>query len=223
MKFSSGLNSSDRKNIIETLGLTSISKVLGNPYPLGGHSGIEMGVETNLVNVERLSDLGNKDGAYKKELIYYNLIFGKGLYHNIDFFFQFAPLIQEEKITSFGSQIRWMFFESQSLPASLSLIIHNESTTFDNLVTTENLGFNLVESVSIDDVSLFVGIGQNRCQGTFIGGAEGITDTGETIKQDYFEKHSFMGLNIATGKYFLAAQLDRFVNSQLSFKLGLRF
>ena len=39
-----GLSESDRREIILTLGLNSATKMLDNPYPLGGFSGFEIGL-----------------------------------------------------------------------------------------------------------------------------------------------------------------------------------
>lgn len=216
------LTTKDRKEALQTLGLGSISKVLSNPYPIGGEAGIEVGVEANYLNVSNLSRLGNKADT-QREFSYYNFTFGKGLYGNVDLLVHFAPFLQKERVSNYGGQVRWMFFQSDSMPASTSLNFHSHSANFANLINTQSLGFNLIQNITVDDVSLFFGLGQVKCQGSFVGGANGITDTGVNEQEDLYETHSFFGINIALNDFFVAAQLDRFQESNISFKIGSRF
>lgn len=216
------LTSKDRKEALQTLGLGSISKVLSNPYPLGGNAGIEVGVEANYLNVSNLSRLGSKADT-QREFSYYNFTFGKGLYGDVDVMVHFAPFLQKERVSNYGAQVRWMFFQSGSMPASTSLNLHSHSANFSNLINTQSLGFNLIQNITVDDVSLFFGLGQVKCQGSFVGGASGVTDSGLNEQEDLYETHSFFGINIAINEYFIAAQLDRFQESNISFKLGSRF
>jgi hypothetical protein len=222
LKLPSSLNFNDRRIALQILGLGSVSKVLANPYALGGDSGLEIGLESNLINTENLSRLGQKTSA-QREYSFYNLTFGKGLYNNVDIFVHFAPLFQKNQVSNFGAQVRWMFFEAQTIPSSTSLGIHTQNTSFLDKIATQSLGFHLLQNITVDNVSLFFGIGQVKCTGEFIGGVGGVTESGITEKQDIYESHSFFGLNISLDTYFAAVELDRFTESSLSFKLGRRF
>lgn len=89
----------------------SASKVLDNPYPLGGYTGIEFGLASEFIPVEDLASLGSKT-TDKGEYNYYTLTLGKGLYYNVDMHAYFTPFGQAEKMQSYGAQIRWGFYEA---------------------------------------------------------------------------------------------------------------
>lgn len=216
------LTKKDREQSLEILGFGSASKILGNPYPLGGYSGVELGISSEFIPIVDIASLGGKTSS-QTELQYYSLSFGKGLYHNVDTFFYFSPFTQTENITSYGAQIRWGFLELPTIPAMLSFIFHGDGVNFFNQVNTRTLGADLIATINIEDTALFFGIGQARSIGTFIGGADGITDSGNNQQEDIYQNHTLFGLNIDFNNYFLAVQVDRFSQSNYSTKLGMRF
>jgi hypothetical protein len=80
-----------------------------------------------------------------------------------------------------------------------------------------------ITDYDVDDVTLYLGAGQIRAQGTFVGGASGITDTGDTMKESVSSGHYLAGINLKFAKVFLAMQIDRYTQSNYSAKLGVRF
>lgn len=72
----------DQKRALEILGFGAAGKLLDNPYPLGGYSGVELGLAAEFVPIDELATLGDTT-AEKGELSYYTLTLGKGLYYNI--------------------------------------------------------------------------------------------------------------------------------------------
>src|SRR5476651_1584350 len=98
----SGLNQSDRREIVRTLGLNSATKMLDNPYPLGGYSGFEIGLSSEFIDIRDIRHLGcapgsagcgNKTYSDESEWNYSRLTIGKGLYKDLDIFIHFiAPL-----------------------------------------------------------------------------------------------------------------------------------
>src|SRR6266404_3530405 len=93
-----GLNESDRREIIRTLGVNAATKMLDNPYPLGGYSGFEVGLSTEFIDIRDIRRLGCQPGqpgctnttvSDESEWRYSRLTIGKGLYEDIDVFFHF--------------------------------------------------------------------------------------------------------------------------------------
>src|SRR5476649_319848 len=58
-----GLNESDRREIVRTLGLNSATKMLDNPYPLGGFSGFEVGFSAEFIDIRDIRRLGCAPGS----------------------------------------------------------------------------------------------------------------------------------------------------------------
>ncbi len=216
------LSKPDRTRALQILGFGSAAKILDNPYPLGGYSGLEVGLSSEFIPMEDLAALGN-GSTDSGEFSFYTLTFAKGLYNNVDVHVYFTPLIQSEELESFGGQIRWGFFESVSFPLSLTAVISAGAANFSNLVNISTLGADLVATVAMEDVALYVGAGRTRALGTFIGGPDGITDTGETISEDILEDHTLFGISVEISKMFLALQIDRYADTVYSGKLGFRF
>lgn len=217
-----GLDSADRTRALEILGFGSAPKILDNPYPLGGYSGIEVGLSSEYIPLEDLATLGttSKD---KGEFNFYTLSFAKGLYYNVDFHVHFTPFSQDEDIQAFGGQLRWGFFEASFFPLSLSTVVFAGGANFSNLINISTLGADVVGTVNFDNVAIFFGGGRVRAIGKFIGGSGGITDNQETESKDIMETHSIFGINIDISKMFVALQIDRYTDSVYSGKIGFRF
>ena len=84
-------------------------------------------------------------------------------------------------------------------------------------------GADLVAGFTVEDLTLYMGIGTVRAIGSFIGGTNGVTDTGQTMSEDMSQLHYLAGVNLRFAKVFLAMQLDRVAQSTYSAKLGVRF
>lgn len=216
------LDKQDRKAITEILGLSSSMKLLGDPYPLGGYSGVEIGLSSEVIATEELSRLGDKAQA-SNETNYSLLTLGKGLYNNLDVYVQFTPFPQNENVSNFGGMVRWGFYQAEYLPAHLSLIAYANSMSYQNLINCTSLGYDLVIGFSVEDVTLYTGFGLVRSQASFVGGAGGVTDTGLTEQEESQQMHYLAGLSLKFSKVFLAAQLDRYTEATYSAKLGVRF
>ncbi len=90
-------------------------------------------------------------------------------------------------------------------------------------VSSETTGYDLVASVNMKDVSLFFGAGQARSAGVFVGGTNGINSSGATENTSVSSPHTVFGISIKLASIFLALEVDRYVQSTYSGKLGLRF
>lgn len=222
MSFPKNLSASDRETALSILGFGTASKLLSSPYPLGGFHGVEVGMTSEYIPLADLAGLGSKSTS-KTDLNYFNIMLGKGLFYNVDVFVQFIPMPQDESLSGFGGQLRWSFYETKFMPAALSLVVHGTATNMDNVLGAETTGVDLVGSVNMRDVSLFFGAGQARSVGTFIGGTDGITDTGKTETADVHSPHTIFGISIKMSNVFIALEVDRYVQSTYAGKLGVRF
>ncbi|MGZ3745338.1 MAG: hypothetical protein ACXWRE_14300 [Pseudobdellovibrionaceae bacterium] len=216
------LNSQDRETTLGILGFGSAIKLLSSPYPLGGYDGVEVGLSSEYIPSSDVARLGSKSGS-GNDVNYFNLVLGKGLFYNIDVLVQFVPMPQDELISGFGGQVRWGFYEAKFMPAALSLVFHGTSMNFHNLLGAETTGIDLIGSVNMRDVSLFFGAGQARSVGSFIGGTDGITDTGNTETTNISSPHTIFGISIRMSNTFLALEVDRYIQSTYAGKLGFRF
>ncbi|MEK2689953.1 hypothetical protein AAAA73_12755 [Bdellovibrio sp. GT3] len=216
------LDVGDQNRTLEILGYGSSSKILGDPYPLGGYSGVEVGVSSQFIPVSDLATLGSGT-TEKGEMSYYTITLGKGLFYNIDTFVYFSPAIQTEEMQNFGAQIRWGFYEASFFPISFSTMIYAGGANFQNLVNIATTGWDLIGTVNMENVALYFGGGRVRAQGTFIGGSAGITASGNTESRDITDNHTFFGVNIEISKAFIALEVDRYTDSVYSGKLGFRF
>lgn len=232
LSFPKNMSSGDRKRALEVLGLSSTGKILGNPYPLGGFSGLEIGYAIEVIPTTELSTLGDKEKSQKETAISM-LTLGKGFYYNVDMFLQFTPFTQNEDVKSFGAQIRWGFYQAEYVPAHLSLVMSGGSTNFQNKISTVSQGLDLIAGFSVKDMTLYTGLGIATAYGTFTGGTGSVSapevdpNTSQVVYASKSESvsspHYVAGINMNFQKLFLAAQLDRYTQATYSAKLGFRF
>ncbi|AHZ83649.1 hypothetical protein Bb109J_c3040 [Bdellovibrio bacteriovorus] len=216
------LTQGDQIRTLQILGFGSASKILDNPYPLGGYTGIEVGLSTEFIPAEDLSALGSKTQD-KGEFSFYTLTIGKGLYYNIDAHVYFTPTVQEEKMQNFGAQLRWGFYEASFFPLTLTAMVYGGGANFSNLINVSSMGYDLIATVTMNRLAIYVGGGRLRAIGTFIGGPDGITADQNTVTQDIVEDHAVFGINVDIAKMFIAMQIDRYADSVYSGKIGFRF
>jgi len=224
------LVASDRQEALRIVGLGMSAKLLSDPYPLGGFDGFEIGFSLESLPTDELARLGSKLSTPQESMTYPKLTIGKGVYNNLDFFLQFTPYRRADELTQFGGIVRWGFYQGQLFPFSASLLLHANSANTGNLLSTRTYGLDLMGGVSVGQVSLFGGLGVLQSNGTFTGGANGVTaiDAGETVSSSQNETvsslHTFVGANLSLFKVaFAAVELDRTEVPVLSAKLGLRF
>jgi hypothetical protein len=223
--------------------MNSSSKILSNPYPLGGYSGIEVGMSVEVIDIAALSRLGcdpgdadcpNTSRSDKKEWSYSRFVLGKGLYNDIDLFMSVAPPTPGVGLADFGGQIRWNFYEAQFLPIVVSTVVHANQLNIKNVFTNQNTGFELVAGVTVDDVAIYFGGGfiKSESQFTCSDADDGLIDSSDPqcvtsnsgyITQAEYGQHSLVGISMKFNTIFAAAQIDRYRDPVFSGKLGIRF
>lgn len=217
-----GLSSADRESALKILGFGSNFKVLGDPYPLGGYLGVEVGLSHELIATSSIGHLGN--GAQEQgDTTYPMITLGKGLYYNVDLFLSFMPLGLGENFSAFGGAARWGIYEMQSLPVHFSLQVSSNFSSFQNKINTTTQTLDVVGGWNFEDIVFFGGVGVIRSSGLFMGGPNGVTDTQETLTENLSQTHSFLGVSMRYEEYFAALQLDRADQVAYAFKLGSRF
>jgi hypothetical protein len=218
-----GLDRTDRQEAIRILGFGTSSKILTDPYPLGGYAGFEVGIQIENLPAEDLGRLGNTITTPQQDITYPKLTFGKGLFNNIDAFIHFVPYTQKLDQSQFGGTVRWGFFQAKYLPITLSTLVHFNNANINNQVTTRTFGLDLVGGINADNVALYVGAGPIQSRGRFVGGANGVTDTGNVEVENVNGVHSVIGANVHVASLFVALQIDRYENTTYSGKVGIRF
>ncbi len=216
------LASGDRSKIMQVLGYGSSTKILGDPYPLGGYDGLEVGISTEVLQTDQIAALGTH-AQPQAQTSYNTITVGKGIYNNIDSFVTFSLMGQSENVTNLGGQIRWGFFQASYLPIYLSAILHANSFNCENLIVTNTLGMDLIAGFKEGDVTLYFGGGPIRAQGVFSGGLGGITDSGQATGAGIMDSRFLAGLNLKFGKYFIAGEMDNYASAAYAVKLGYRF
>ena len=218
----SQLSRSEQIRTLQILGVASSSKVIGNPYPLGGNSGIEISMSQELINTEDLAGMSSVTDE-KNEVSYSQIYFGKGLYNNVDLFFHFTMLPQQDDISNYGFMMRWGFYEAADFPMSLSIQAYTNTANFDNQLRAQNLGADFISVFHAKDVVLYFGVGRVNSYGRFIGGVGGLTESGVDENISLVEYRSLVGSSVQFKKIFIAGEVSRSTQSSYHFKLGTRF
>lgn len=216
---SSNLSESDRDKVLRTLGNSSSLKILGDPYPLGGYSGFELGLSIETVSTDSFVDLG--DGSAGGKLLTYPVVsIGKGLYENLDLFVNFSLFGTENRVGTYGGILRWGFFESKTIPLTLSLSLQSLSNNFDNQITGELYGGMINVGLNFNNSSYYLGLGKVNAQAEF---AKEIVDSPNQEKAESSDTHFKVGAVWHFSPYFVSLELNRYYISHFTGKIGLRF
>jgi hypothetical protein len=240
-----GLSAADRADVVQTIGLGTAPKMLTNPYPLGGYSGFEVGYEMDFINVRDVNHLGCSVGTAscpnnhvpdEDEFHFSRFTIGKGLYHDVDVFFSFAPPIGSTNVSDFGAMARWAFYQAEFLPITFSFILDGNRMNIGDDFVGYNVGAELMLGITVDSFALYFGAGQIWSRGTFLvytdptnpgNGTVSSTDpeagnTGSII-EDKQQLHAVVGFSVQYENLFSAAEIDHYHDSVYSIKVGTRF
>ena len=247
-----GLSQSDRLEIIRTLGLNAATKLLDNPYPLGGYSGFEIGISMEFIDIENIRQVGCAPGtagclntAYSDdtEWRFSRITIGKGVYKDIDIFFQFIPPVGGVRITDYGGALRWSFYQARFLPINVSAVVDFDQLNYEDSFINLNVGADIIVGVNVENFALYFGGGEVQATGRFIGDSQSNTtpanicgpnctaspgdpaidpSTG-TVTDHISASHTVVGLSVHYDDLFAAAQVDRYLDAVYSFKVGMRF
>lgn len=213
------LSGPDRQEITEVIGLGSSSKLLSDPYPLGGYSGVELGFQMESINVDDINRLGATQPK-QKDFYYPKFSIGKGLYNNVDVFFHFAPFTQNVGFSEYGGILRVVLHQAAFLPATFSLLVHTNSTNLGNVFYSQSRGADLVAGINVGNFALYIGGGKVEAAGQF---SRDITNTGGDENNFVGGFHSFLGGSFDYEPIFVAFQVDEYTQAVFSSRIGVRF
>lgn len=217
------LNQPDREATLQILGLGTSSKLLTNPYPLGGHPGFEIGVSYEIISLEDLSSLGMGTDT-QSDLAYPRFTIGKGLYADLDLYLHFTPFNEKSGLTDFGGFMKWGFYQAKFIPITFSLVVEGNTTNIRDELVSQTLGFQIVNGVNVNNFALYFGAGWARAKGRFLGvtSSESVTDSQAEEVELIHQFHSVIGASFSVDEIFLALQIDRYKDPTYSAKLGWR-
>lgn len=224
LSFPSYLTKSDREVTLAILGFGTSSKILASPYPLGGYSGLELGVSTESISTKEIGELSTGSDM-PSTFLFPKFSIGKGLFNDLDIFFHFVPLTELTSFSEYGLDLRWVFFQAKFFPTTLGLRVHANSANISNILITESHGFDLIAGVNLSTFSIYLGIGSAIALGYFAnsGTPLPLNDSGSDEYESITSFHSVIGSSIQLGSLVLAGQIDHYVNPIYSVKVGFRF
>lgn len=240
-----GLTQADRADVVQTIGLGSSTKMLTNPYPLGGYSGFEVGYSIEFINIRDINHLGCSVGTAgcpnshvpdDDEFRFSRFTIGKGLYHDVDVFFSFAPPIGGSNISDYGAALRWAFYQAEFLPITFSTVFHTNRMNVGDDFIGLNFGAELMMGITVDSFSLYFGGGEIWSKGTFtvyrdstnpgsgtVDPADPATTDANTVNESTQQMHAVVGFSVQYENLFSAAEIDHYHDSVYSLKVGTRF
>ncbi len=216
------LTAANRIRITEILGFGMSSTASYSPRPLGDHRGTQIFLSQDYFSSTTLTNMGNGQSSAGNQQIS-TLGMGQGLYYDIDTFLYFSPMPQRELMTNYGGLIRGKIFRDPSAQIQLSAALTAAGSNFENKAFFTNTGLDVLMSFLGEKIDLTVGLGQGRCIGQFIGGASGVTDSGNFESHDLSASHLLISGDYNYKNYNFVLTWDRYVESKTNFKLGYRF
>lgn len=237
-----GLSQSDQEDVVKILGFGTSMKMATNPYPLGGYSGFELGLDLNFINIDQLTRLGcnpgdpgcpNTSHSTEQEFSYLKLTVGKGLYEDVDLFLSFAPSAGEAALSDYGGMIRWSFYQAELLPVHLFTLLSANQVNIKNEFISQNIAVDLMVGINVDDISIYFGGGQIRSKGSFVGGTSGdstvspgtpgLNPNTNTSVSTVERFHTVVGASLSFEPLFVSGEINRYEDSVYTAKLGVRF
>ncbi|MCS6838047.1 MAG: hypothetical protein NZ480_04295 [Bdellovibrionaceae bacterium] len=179
LPFSSKLSESEQRAINETIGIGSGSTYAENLYALGGYQGFRLSLLSKYLSLQHLRQFSSGLNQVS-DILQYELVLSKGLFHNIDFWGGFGPKTGNNGSVSFSGGVKWMAWESGNYPLSLGLILAIRQVNYHNQITVHNQTTDLFLNYFLHNFFSYFCFGIIRTNSQFIGGPYGVTISGET-------------------------------------------
>ncbi len=218
------LAKNELEDVASLFGFNASTKLVSQPYPLGGFDGLEIAVSQEFIDTEELAALGDQSST-DDSFTYNQITIGKGLYNDWDAYVHFVPFSDSNQVSEYGGLIKWGFYEADYLPLSLAILGHMNSINIEDNFINQSTGLDLLMAITANQFSLYFGAGYINSRSVF---KQAILDTSDPdlsageYKESFDTSHSFVGVNIDIDKFFIAGQIDRYKDPVYSFKLGLR-
>ena len=213
----SNLDRDGKSLVVDALGFGTLAKVNSNPHPLGGSTGVELGLSQESISSSKLGTIGEDPGASSDYFNSSYITFGKGFYNNWDVFLGFAPFGQQIQSQLYGGLLRWCFWNKPLY--RFSLTFHGSGTNIQNKFFSEGSGMDLVSAVTWRNFDFYLGAGpatvSARFSPTILVSTENLYSSSSTVR-------TFTGITYEWGKYFIATEYHRVRESTYALKLGFR-
>lgn len=217
----SNLNAAAQETVAQDFGFGSATKMNLDPRPLGGYQGFQVSVSRDLVNVSRLKTIGtsaNQDDYFATS----TMMVGKGLFYNIDSFFQMTPP-QNDDFSSYGGLIRGTFWNSEIIDLHIGGLVHGSMSQFANTFGSNIVGLDLYAYLGISKFTFSVGLGQAKGIYTFVGSGLVSPATTENTKVDLSSSHGWSGVSYRVDRWIVSAMYENYFDSMYSFKFAYNF
>lgn len=218
IKIPTNLSQLDRIETLRVIGMGTSSKILSEPYPLGGYSGLELSAGIEFLDLSDLASLGSTLSDKQENTTYPKLSVGKGMYNNVDMFFNFTPYSKNSGLSQYGAMLRWGFYQSPYVPTCLSLLAHGNATNISQNIFTQSFGLDLVAGFTLQYISIYFGGGHIESRGQFVG----VNSINNVESEHTSGVHTLMGAILTLNKVFMAVELDRYSDAMISAKIGMR-
>lgn len=216
------LTAGERERFLRIFGLGFAPTLSSYLVPLGGSEGAEVTLDYQTVQTREVSQLGARSKAQPYTSIM-GLTFAKGIFYNIDLSFSFNPGLQDENLKSYAAHGRWISDLRWDWPATFGFNIFAHGLQIQDKVSSRTVGFDFFAVYYIDSLSIQAGVGSARIIGSFTGGADGVTDTGQNEPADVMAYRWFAGLGGRSGRLIWGAEAAQYENLTLSGRIGFRF
>ena len=204
-----------RQSILQELGYGTSSKLIAEPYPMGGYRGLEISLTYETLPTDQLNQNSN---PAQDPLAFSRVTIGKGLYKNVDIQMNFIPFDSQSSLSGFGAIVKWMFLEGELIPYNFSFVAEGNQTNFNNQLIEQSMGADVIFGGTFDLATLYVGTGWLHSNGEF----RSPDAPAVTAIENVSNFHYFAGAVLRWEPVFVAAQLDQFQQTMLSFRLGVR-
>lgn len=215
------LTSAEQEDFLHLFGVQTTAKLLTNPYPLGGYDGFDIGVSITSVSLKDFDTTNLKS----EKLPYASFSIAKGLFNDVDIYFNFVPPLRQNNISNYSVLVKWSFNEGMFLPVVWSLSAHTGATNAADQFTSKSTGFELSGGYSFNRLSIYGGVGFVTSAGRFIGNKNGVNFTlsGADETNALSSNHLFIGGFYQVRRYYAAFQIDQYNELITTSKVGIRF
>ena len=198
------LHTEDLQEVADIVFPQVVSKINSDPYPLGGFSGVEVGIsreQNSQKPVEQAERIGPKTV----------ITLGKGMYYHIDGYLSFSP----GESSQFGGLLRWSFYQNPRLPLLLSIQGYGGAGSITDDIFAQTYGANLMATLYQKYFSIYTGIGPSRGVVRFFGGDSGSTETKDTYVKTVASSQFILGASFYIDKISVGAQVDSFKETSI--------
>lgn len=206
----------------EILGFGTPTMASATPRPLGAQRSTLVYISQNQFSAAALTQMGNRQSSGGNQQIT-SFGVGQGLYYGIDTFLYFTPMPQRELMSSFGGLLRTLLFRDPTERLQFAATVSASGTNFENQAFFTNTGVDVVMTYLGSALDFSVGIGRARCISEFIGGTNGVTDSGVNEYHEVFLSHLMLSASYDYRDYNFVLTWDRYEEGRLNMKAGYRF